>query len=78
LESFGCTVETDDFSARTPAGRIAMKNILVKIPGDKRGVILLGTHYDTLKKKTTLSARMMRARHWNNAGIGAAALREAR
>jgi len=26
-----------------------MKNILVKIPGDKSGVILLGTHYDTKK-----------------------------
>src|SRR6266849_437632 len=25
-----------------------MKNILVKIPGEKPGVILLGTHYDTL------------------------------
>jgi len=25
-----------------------MKNILVKIPGDKPGIILLGTHYDTL------------------------------
>src|SRR5260370_5421440 len=25
-----------------------MKNILVKIPGDQPGIILLGTHYDTL------------------------------
>jgi len=56
LKSFGCTVETDDFSARTPAGRIAMKNILVKIPGDKPGIILLGTHYDTLKKDNFVGA----------------------
>jgi glutaminyl-peptide cyclotransferase len=49
LKSYGCTVETDAFSSDTPAGRIPMKNILVKIPGEKLGVILLGTHYDTKK-----------------------------
>lgn len=47
LQSYGCTVETDSFSANTPAGRISMRNILVKIPGEKPGIILLGTHYDT-------------------------------
>lgn len=47
LKSYGCTVETDSFSADTPAGRLPMKNILVKIPGEKQGIILLGTHYDT-------------------------------
>jgi len=48
LKTYGCTVETDAFSADTPIGRISMKNNLVKIPGEKPGVILLGTHYDTL------------------------------
>src|SRR5882724_12342347 len=47
LKSYGCNVETDDFSADTPVGRLPMENILVKIPGEKPGVILLGTHYDT-------------------------------
>jgi glutaminyl-peptide cyclotransferase len=47
LKSYGCAVETDGFSADTPAGRLPMKNILVKIPGEKPGIILLGTHYDT-------------------------------
>ena len=47
LKSYGCTVETDNFSADTPAGRVAMKNLQVKIPGEKPGVILLATHYDT-------------------------------
>ena len=47
LKSYGCTVETDSFSADTPAGRLPMKNILVKISGEKSGIILLGTHYDT-------------------------------
>ena len=47
LKSYGCTLETDSFSADTPAGRLPMKNILVKIPGEQPGIILLGTHYDT-------------------------------
>jgi hypothetical protein len=49
LKSYGCTVETDAFSSDTPAGRLPMKDIIVKIPGEKPGVILLGTHYDTKK-----------------------------
>src|SRR5258705_6294915 len=48
LKSYGCSTETDSFGADTPVGRLPMKNILVKIPGEKPGVILLGTHYDTL------------------------------
>jgi glutaminyl-peptide cyclotransferase len=47
LKSYGCNVEADSFGADTPVGRLPMKNILVKIPGEKPGVILLGTHYDT-------------------------------
>jgi Zn-dependent M28 family amino/carboxypeptidase len=49
LKSYGCAVETDSFSADTPDGRVPMKNILVKIPGQKPGILLLGTHYDTKK-----------------------------
>jgi glutaminyl-peptide cyclotransferase len=48
LKSYGCFVETDAFSADTPIGRLSMKNILAKIPGEQPRVILLGTHYDTL------------------------------
>jgi glutaminyl-peptide cyclotransferase len=47
LKSYGCNVEADSFGADTPVGRLPMKNILVKILGEKPGVILLGTHYDT-------------------------------
>ena len=56
LKSYGCTAETDSFTADTPVGRLPMKNILVKIPGEKPGVILLGTHYDTLLKKDFVGA----------------------
>src|SRR5260370_8691176 len=47
LASYGCKVETDAFSADTPAGRLPMKNIVAKIPGDKLGILILPTHYDT-------------------------------
>ena len=49
LTSSGCNVDTDAFSSDTPAGRLAMKNIVVKIPGERAGIILLSTHYDTKK-----------------------------
>ncbi len=35
LKSYGCVVETDSFGADTPIGRVPMKNILVKIPGER-------------------------------------------
>ena len=39
LKSFGCTVEDDDFHASTPIGSVAMKNIVVKIPGNTPDMI---------------------------------------
>ena len=56
LKSYGCAVETDSFTADTPIGRLPMKNILVKIPGDKPGLILLGTHYDTKRLENFVGA----------------------
>ena len=47
LTSYGCKVDVDSFSADTPVGRLPMKNIVAKIPGDKAGIIMLTTHYDT-------------------------------
>ena len=56
LKSYGCDVDTDNFSADTPAGRLAMKNIVAKIPGDTPGIILLGTHYDTKRLENFVGA----------------------
>src|SRR6267142_3268317 len=56
LKSYGCTVEADAFTADTPVGRLPMKNFLVKIPGEKPGVLLLGTHYDTLLMENFVGA----------------------
>src|SRR6266446_6482247 len=47
LTSYGCKVDMDSFTADTPVGRLPMKNIVAKIPGDKPGIIMLATHYDT-------------------------------
>jgi len=49
LKGFGCAVDTDDFNAPTPIGTFAMKNIVAKIPGTGPGIILLLTHYDTVR-----------------------------
>jgi hypothetical protein len=49
LVGFGCAVDEDSFNAQTPIGTIAMKNIIAKVPGTGQGIILLLTHYDTLR-----------------------------
>lgn len=49
LKSDGCDVEEDNFHAQTPIGVLTMKNIIAKTPGEGRGVILLLTHYDTVR-----------------------------
>lgn len=49
LSGFGCAVDEDSFNAQTPIGNVAMKNIVAKIPGTGQGIILLLTHYDTLR-----------------------------
>jgi glutaminyl-peptide cyclotransferase len=40
-------VETDSFTASTPAGQLAMRNYIVRFPGKKDGVIVLASHYET-------------------------------
>jgi hypothetical protein len=48
LKGFGCAVDADDFHASTPVGSLAMKNVVAKVPGEGKGIILLLTHYDTV------------------------------
>jgi hypothetical protein len=56
LASYGCKVDADSFSVETPVGRLQMKNIVAKIPGDKPGIIMLATHYDTKLMKNFVGA----------------------
>lgn len=37
----------DSFVANTPAGPQSMRNLIVKFPGKRDGVIVLGSHYET-------------------------------
>jgi Zn-dependent M28 family amino/carboxypeptidase len=40
-------IEEDTFTAGTPIGAVSMCNFIVRFPGKKPGVIVLGTHYET-------------------------------
>ena len=40
-------LEEDTFTANTPIGPVTMRNFIVRFPGKKDGVIVLGTHYET-------------------------------
>ncbi len=47
LASFGLTVQEQPFSAETPAGKIEMVNLIVRLPGKRTERILFTGHYDT-------------------------------
>ncbi|MGC2718581.1 MAG: M28 family peptidase [Candidatus Acidiferrales bacterium] len=50
LKSYGCPVEEHDFTAHSPVlGEIPMKNIVATIPGSSPGIVILATHYDTIR-----------------------------
>lgn len=40
-------LEEDTFTADTPIGPVTLHNFIVKFPGKKPGIIVLGTHYET-------------------------------
>jgi hypothetical protein len=43
----GDQVEDDIFTADTPAGKFPVHNIIAKFPGNKDGIIVVASHYDT-------------------------------
>ncbi|HMD09663.1 MAG TPA: M28 family metallopeptidase [Candidatus Acidoferrum sp.] len=49
LKSYGCPVDEHDFHGSSVLGNLAMKNILVKLPGANPGIVLYTTHYDTVR-----------------------------
>jgi glutaminyl-peptide cyclotransferase len=40
-------LEVDTFTANTPIGPVTLHNFIVRFPGTKDGIIVLGTHYET-------------------------------
>jgi glutaminyl-peptide cyclotransferase len=47
LKLDGCEVNEDAFTAKTPNGEVAMKNIIAKFPGKSGGAIAVTGHFDT-------------------------------
>jgi glutaminyl-peptide cyclotransferase len=43
----GAAVEVDGFTAQTPAGSIAMKNLIARFPGSSGRAVVITGHYDT-------------------------------
>jgi len=56
LRADGCQIDENDFHAQTPIGTLAMKNIVAKVAGDGKNVILLLTHYDTKRMDNFVGA----------------------
>lgn len=49
-------VEEVDFVAQTPRGAVPLKNIIGKIPGRSRDIVVLAGHYETLNQKGFVGA----------------------
>jgi len=47
IKAHGATPTTDDFTASTPKGSIAMRNIMARFPGKSGRTIVISGHYDT-------------------------------
>ena len=43
----GDQVEDDVFTANTPVGKFPVHNLIAKFPGNKDGIIVIASHYDT-------------------------------
>jgi hypothetical protein len=57
LKSSGCAVDEEDFQAHdTPIGDVAMKNIVVKVPGANPDILLFSSHYDTKRMTNFVGA----------------------
>ncbi len=68
LRKLQVEVEEVSFTAETPRGRVAMKNIIAKIPGRSADLLVVGGHYDTLWRDGFVGA--------NDGGSSAALLLE--
>ena len=51
LDKTRAEVIEDDFTAQTPLGPIAMKNVIAKFPGTSDDVVIVSGHYDTFHRE---------------------------
>jgi Zn-dependent M28 family amino/carboxypeptidase len=68
LKSYGLKITEDSFTAQTPHGALAMKNIIGELRGKKPDVVLITGHYDTKLQSGFVGA--------NDGGSSAAAVLE--
>lgn len=47
LRALGVEAAIDEFTNATPRGEVVFRNIVGRVPGRGRGVVILGSHYDT-------------------------------
>lgn len=47
MRALGLKAEEDSFVASTPRGKVPMTNLIVRIPGARREVVILAGHYET-------------------------------
>lgn len=47
LKLSGLTVEEDQFTASTPVGRVPMANLIARIPGEQKKIVIVAGHYET-------------------------------
>jgi glutaminyl-peptide cyclotransferase len=47
LKQDGCEITDDSFSAKTPRGAVAMRNLICRFPGTSGKAIVITGHYDT-------------------------------
>ena len=50
LQALELDVVEDDFVAQTPKGSVPMKNIIAKLPGEGKRVVVVSGHYDTFHR----------------------------
>jgi Zn-dependent M28 family amino/carboxypeptidase len=47
LKLAGLAAEEDNFTASTPLGSVPMTNLIVRIPGERKNIVVVAGHYET-------------------------------
>ena len=47
LQAFGVEASIDEFKELSPKGEVVFRNVIGRLPGRGKGLVILGSHYDT-------------------------------
>jgi glutaminyl-peptide cyclotransferase len=47
LRTFGVEASIEEFKAQSPKGEVVFRNVIGRLPGNGKGLVILGSHYDT-------------------------------